>query len=181
MSSWLPTSPACARAIKPPSSGTALLVPGVKSRSATTLLSDATSSCIPMKRGLPSRRDASLNSPVSAMVCSRQRSSSWPTSRPTSLPPASLACRPSSSEKPKRPWAPSRLACKPHHLLSPTLFDLHRVERRTLWKERVVEASTRHLVLAAAAVIDLLVHTTFSDGSCLPGQLIDCLLCVLFV
>src|SRR2546430_15513188 len=129
-----------------------------------------------MRRGLPSRRGASLNSPVSALVCSRQRSSSWTTSRPTSLPPASLACRPSSSEKPRRPSVPSRLACKPHHLLSPTLFNLHRVERRTLWKEKIVEASTRHLVLAPDAVIDLQLHTTFSDGTWTPEQLIDYLL-----
>src|SRR2546423_2014627 len=126
-----------------------------------------------MRRGLPSRRDASLHSRVSALVCSQQRSSSWTTSRPTSLPPAILACRPSSSEKPTRPSAPSRLACKHHHLLSSTLFDLRRVERRTLWKEKIVEASTRHLVLAPDAVIDLQLHTTFSDGTWIPEQLID--------
>jgi hypothetical protein len=50
----LPTSLACARAIKPPSSATASLVLGAKNRSATTLLRCAISSFILMRRGLPS-------------------------------------------------------------------------------------------------------------------------------
>ena len=36
-----------------------------------------------------------------------------------------------------------------------------------------MEASTRHLVLAPDAVIDLQLHTTFSDGTWIPEQLID--------
>jgi predicted metal-dependent phosphoesterase TrpH len=40
-------------------------------------------------------------------------------------------------------------------------------------KEKIVEASTRHLVLAPDAVIDLQMHTTFSDGTWTPEQLID--------
>jgi hypothetical protein len=58
---------------------------------------------IPMKRGSPNPRDASLNSPVSALASSRQRLSFWTTSRLTSLLPANLACRPS---------PPFRCACK---------------------------------------------------------------------
>src|SRR5436853_6385029 len=59
--------------------------------------------------------------------------------------------------------------------LSPTLFDLRRVERRMFWKEKIMEASTRHLVLAPDAAIDLQLHTTFSDGTWTPEQLIDSL------
>src|SRR5260221_11708685 len=125
-----------------------------------------------MRRGLPSLRGASLNSPVSTLACSRQRSSSWTTSRPTSLLPASLASRPSSSEKPLRPSPTSRIVYKPHNLLSHALFDIGRVEMRTLWKEKIVEALTPHLVLAPDAAIDLQMHTTYSDGTWTPEQLI---------
>lgn len=44
---------------------------------------------------------------------------------------------------------------------------------RTLWKEKILEASTCHLVLAPDAAIDLQMHTTFSDGTWTPEQLID--------
>src|SRR5437867_51911 len=97
-------------------------------------------------------------------------------SRPTSLLPASLASRPSSSGKLKRPSLPSRLACKPHHLLSHALFDIHRVEMRTLWKEKILEALTPHLVLAPDDAIDLQMHTIYSDGTWTPEQLIEYLL-----
>src|SRR2546430_13021744 len=40
-------------------------------------------------------------------------------------------------------------------------------------KEKIVEASTRHLVLAPDAAIDLQLHTTFSDGTWTPEQLIE--------
>ncbi len=36
-----------------------------------------------------------------------------------------------------------------------------------------MEASTLHLVLAPDAAIDLQLHTTFSDGTWTPEQLID--------
>ncbi len=42
-----------------------------------------------------------------------------------------------------------------------------------LWKEKIMEVSTRHLVLAPDAAIDLQMHTTFSDGTWTPEQLID--------
>jgi len=42
-----------------------------------------------------------------------------------------------------------------------------------LWKEKIMEVSTRHLVLAPDAAIDLQLHTTFSDGTWTPEQLID--------
>src|SRR3989440_5024529 len=42
-----------------------------------------------------------------------------------------------------------------------------------LWKEKIMEISTRHLVLAPDAAIDLQLHTTFSDGTWMPEQLID--------
>src|SRR5258708_40370136 len=95
------------------------------------------------------------------------------TSSPTSRLPARLASRPSSSEKPARPSLPSRLACKPHNLLSPAPFAIRRVEMRTLWKEKIVEALTPHLVLAPDAAIDLQMHTTYSDGTWTPEQLIE--------
>src|SRR5258707_6966137 len=126
-----------------------------------------------MRRGLPSLRGASLNSPVSALACSRQRSSFWTTSSLTSLLPASSASGPSSSEKPLRPSPTSRLACKPHNLLSHALFDIRRAEMRTLWKEKILEAVTPHLVLAPDAAIDLQMHTTSSDGTWTPEQLIE--------
>jgi predicted metal-dependent phosphoesterase TrpH len=44
---------------------------------------------------------------------------------------------------------------------------------RTLWKKKILEASTLHLVLAPDAAIDLQLHTTFSDGTWTPEQLID--------
>ncbi len=44
---------------------------------------------------------------------------------------------------------------------------------RTLWKEKILEASTLHLVLAPDAAIDLQMHTTFSDGTWTPELLID--------
>src|SRR6266566_1578052 len=126
-----------------------------------------------MRRGLPSLRGASLNSPVSTLVCSQQRSSSWTTSRPTSLLPASLASRPSSSEKPLRPSPTSRLVYKPHNLLSHALFASRRVEMSTRWKEKIVEALTPHLVLAPDAAIDLQMHTIYSDGAWTPAHLIE--------
>ena len=42
-----------------------------------------------------------------------------------------------------------------------------------LWKKKILEVSTRHLVLAPDAAIDLQLHTTFSDGTWTPEQLID--------
>jgi predicted metal-dependent phosphoesterase TrpH len=42
-----------------------------------------------------------------------------------------------------------------------------------LWKEKIMEVSTRHLVLAPDAAIDLQLHTTYSDGTWTPEQLID--------
>src|SRR5690348_16947019 len=36
-----------------------------------------------------------------------------------------------------------------------------------------MEGTTRHLVLAPDAAIDLQLHTTFSDGTWTPGQLLD--------
>jgi 3',5'-nucleoside bisphosphate phosphatase len=44
---------------------------------------------------------------------------------------------------------------------------------RTLWKEKIVEASTPHLVLAPDAAIDLQMHTIYSDGTWAPEQLLD--------
>ena len=49
-----------------------------------------------------------------------------------------------------------------------------------LWKEKIVQVSTRHLVLAPDAAIDLQLHTTFSDGTWTPEQLIDYLVCEQF-
>ncbi len=43
-----------------------------------------------------------------------------------------------------------------------------------------METSTRHLVLAPDAAIDLQLHTTFSDGTWTPEQLIDYLVCEQF-
>src|SRR5437016_14657380 len=40
-------------------------------------------------------------------------------------------------------------------------------------KEKIVEVSTHHLVLAPDAAIDLQLHTTFSDGTWTPEQLLD--------
>ena len=42
-----------------------------------------------------------------------------------------------------------------------------------LWKEKIVKVSTHHLVLAPDAAIDLQMHTTFSDGTWTPEQLLD--------
>src|SRR5713101_9857793 len=95
------------------------------------------------------------------------------TSSAASLLPASLASRPSSSEKPLRPSPTSGLACKPHNLLSHALFDSRRVKMRTLWKEKILEALTPHLVLAPDAAIDLQMHTIYSDGTWTPEQLIE--------
>ena len=53
------------------------------------------------------------------------------------------------------------------------LFDLYQVEISMLWKEKIMEVSTRHLVLAPDAAIDLQLHTTYSDGTWTPEQLID--------
>src|SRR6266851_9067886 len=77
------------------------------------------------------------------------------------------------SEKPKRPSPTSRLACKPHNLLSHALFDSRRVKMRTLWKEKFLEALTPRLVLAPDAAIDLQMHTIYSDGTWTPEQLIE--------
>src|SRR5713226_10768517 len=44
---------------------------------------------------------------------------------------------------------------------------------RTLWKEKILEALTPHLVLAPDAAIDLQMHTIYSDGTWTPEQLID--------
>src|SRR5437764_11786426 len=46
-------------------------------------------------------------------------------------------------------------------------------EIRMLWKEKIMEVSTRHLVLVPDAAIDLQLHTTYSDGTWTPEQLID--------
>jgi predicted metal-dependent phosphoesterase TrpH len=42
-----------------------------------------------------------------------------------------------------------------------------------LWKEKILEASTRHLILAPDAAIDLQMHTIFSDGTWSPEHLIE--------
>ena len=44
---------------------------------------------------------------------------------------------------------------------------------RTLWKEKILEALTPHLVLAPDAAIDLQMHTIYSDGTWTPEQLIE--------
>ena len=42
-----------------------------------------------------------------------------------------------------------------------------------LWKEKALKSLTLHLTLAADAAIDLQLHTTFSDGTWTPEQLMD--------
>lgn len=44
---------------------------------------------------------------------------------------------------------------------------------RTLWKEKILEVLTHHLVLAPDTAIDLQMHTIYSDGTWTPEQLID--------
>src|ERR1700693_5061816 len=79
----------------------------------------------------------------------------------------------SSFRTPPRPSPTSRFACKTHNLLSHALFAICRMEMRTLWKEKILEALTPHFVRAPDAAIDLQMHTIYSDGAWTPEQLIE--------
>jgi predicted metal-dependent phosphoesterase TrpH len=56
---------------------------------------------------------------------------------------------------------------------SHALLDIRRVELRTLWKGKIIEAAIPQFVLAPDAAIDLQLHTIYSDGVWTPEQLIE--------